>query len=92
MGNLLYSIGLSLLDVGVKRLLAGAGLGLVVYSGLKTLFDTMINNAVASFQGGGDLALSFLGLSGMDTALSIVISAALVRVTILSSQLHLVKS
>lgn len=92
MGNFLYNIGLSLLDIGIKRALAGAGLGLAVYTGLKALFDSMIEKAISSMQGGSDIALAFLGLSGMDTALSIIISALLVRVTILSSQIHLVKS
>lgn len=92
MGNFLYQIGLSLLDIGIKRALAGAGLGLVVYKVLKTMFDKMISSGIASMQSGSDIALAFLGISGLDTALSIVISAALVRVTILSSQIHLVKS
>jgi hypothetical protein len=92
MGNMFYQIGLALMQVGIKRLLLGAGLGLVSYKALSNIFDNMISNAIANMQGGSDIALSFLGLSGMDTALSIVISAALVRVTIASSQLHLARS
>lgn len=92
MGNFLYNIGLSLLDIGIKRLFLGAGLGLVSYTTLKTIFDTLINNALQSMNSGLDLALSFLGLSGVDTALSIVISAMLIRVTILSAQLHIIKN
>ena len=92
MGNMFYQIVLSLMQVGIKRLLLGAGLGLVSYTALSNIFDNMISNAIANMQGGSDIALSFLGLSGMDTALSIVISAALVRVTIASSQLHLTKA
>ena len=92
MGNMFYQIVLSLMQVGIKRLLLGSGLGLVSYTALSNIFDNMISDAIANMQGGSDIALSFLGLSGMDTALSIVISAALVRVTIASSQLHLIKS
>ena len=92
MGNFLYQIGLSLFAVGIKRILMGAGLGLVSYTALSKIFDNMISNAISNMQGGSDIALSFLGLSGMDTALSIVISAALIRVTIFSASLHLQKS
>lgn len=92
MGNFFYNIGLSLLDIGVKRLLLGAGLGLVSYTTLKTIFDSMIEKALQSMNSGLDIALSFLGLSGLDTALSIVISAMFIRVTILSAQVHLVRT
>lgn len=92
MGNFLYNIGLSLLDIGIKRLLLGAGLGLVSYTTLKTIFDSMIEKALQSMNSGLDIALSFLGLSGLDTALSIVISAMFIRVTILSAQVHLVRT
>lgn len=91
MGNFLYNIGLSLLDIGIKRALTGAGVGLAVYTGLKTLFDKMIEKAMLSMNDGMDLVLNFFGLAGVDTALSIVISATLVRVTILSAQVHVVK-
>ena len=92
MGNFLYQIGLSLLAVGIKRILMGAGLGLFSYTALKSIFNNMIDSGIGQMQSGGDIALSFLGLSGMDTALSIVISAALIRVTIFSASLHLQKS
>lgn len=92
MGNFFYNIGLSLLDIGVKRLLLGAGLGLVSYTTLKTIFDSMIEKALQSMNSGLDIALSFLGLSGLDTALSIVICAMFIRVTILSAQVHLVRT
>ena len=70
----------------------GAGLGLASYAGLSTMLDSMINDAVAQMQGGSAIALAFLGMSGMDTALSMVMSAVLVRATIFGASLSLVKT
>ena len=91
MGNFLYNIGQGLLSISIKQALAGAGLGLVSYAGLSTMLDKMINDAVAQMQGADAVALAMLGISGMDTALSMVLSAALVRATIFSTKLSLVK-
>ena len=91
MGNFLLNIGYSLLSIGIKRALMGAGLGLASYAGLSTMLDRMITNATMQMQGGSDVALAFLGISGMDTALSMIMSAALVSVTIFGAKLSLVK-
>ena len=92
MGNLLFNIGQSLLSVGIKKALLGAGLGLASYAGLSTMLDNLITKANTQMQGGDAIALAFLGLSGMDTALSLVMSAVLVRATIFGASLSLVKT
>jgi hypothetical protein len=91
-GNFLFNIGQSLLSIGIKKALLGAGLGLASYAGLSTMIDSMINNATAQIQSGDAIALAMLGISGMDTALSMVLSAVLVRATIFSASLSLVKN
>lgn len=92
MGNLLFNIGQSLLSIGIKKALMGAGLGLASYAGLSAMLDNMITSAVLQMQGGSDVALAFLGMSGMDTALSMIMSAVLVRATIFGASLSLVKT
>ena len=92
MGNFLLNIGQSLLSVGIKKALLGAGLGVASYAGLSSMLDSMINASVAQMQGGSAIALSFLGMSGMDTALSMVMSAVLVRATIFGATLSIVKA
>lgn len=92
MGNFLFNIGQSLLSIGIKKALMGAGLGLASYAGLSAMLDSMITKAVTQMQGGSAVALAFLGISGMDTALSMVMSAVLVRATIFGASLSLVKT
>ena len=92
MGNFLFNIGQSLLSIGIKKALMGAGLGLASYTGLSAMLDNMITSAVVQMQGGSAVALAFLGMSGMDTALSMVMSAVLVRATIFGASLSLVKT
>lgn len=92
MGNFFYNIGQSLLSVGIKKALMGAGLGAASYTGMSTMLDSMISQSVSQMQGGSDIALAMLGMSGMDTALSMVLSAVLVRATIFGASLSLVKT
>ena len=92
MGNFLFNIGQSLLSIGIKKALMGAGLGLASYTGLSAMLDSMITSAVVQMQGGSAVALAFLGMSGMDTALSMVMSAVLVRATIFGAGLSLIKT
>lgn len=92
MGNLFLSIGQTLLSIGIKKALMGAGLGLASYAGLSVMLDSIITKATLQMQGGSAIALSFLGMSGMDTALSMIMSAVLVRATIFSASLSLYKT
>lgn len=92
MGNFLFNLGQDLLSIGIKRGLMGAGLGVASYSGVSTMLDIMITQSFADIQGADPIALAVLGMSGMDTALSMVISAVLVRATIFGAGLSLFKT
>lgn len=89
--NLLYRVGESLLSVGIKKALAGAGLGLGTYAGISTLLDKMIADANAMLATGDGKILSMIGLTGIDTALSIILSACVIRATISSTSVFVTK-
>lgn len=91
LGDLLYSVGNSLLSGSLKRILTGAGLGLVTYASLSTLLEKLISDANAQLATGDGAILSILGLSGIDTALSMVLSACIIRVTIYGTQIRIIK-
>lgn len=92
MVNLFYAMFQSLLAMGAKKVLLGAGLGLASYATFSTVLRSIILGAAAEMQSGGAVALSYLALSGMDTALSLVFSAVLVRATMMGASLSLVKT
>ena len=77
--------------MGLKKVLLGAGLGLVSYASMSTVLRSIILGAAAEMQGGSAAALAYLSLSGMDTALSLVFSAILVRSTMMGARLSLVQ-
>lgn len=89
--NLLYQMFQSLLAMGAKRVLLGAGLGLVSYATFSTVLRTIILGAAAEMQSGSAVALAYLSLSGLDVALSLVFSAVLVRSTMMGATLSLVQ-
>ena len=89
--NIFYQMFQSLLAMGAKRVLMGAGLGLVSYATFSTVLRSIILNAASEINSGGGVALSYLALSGMDTALSLVFSAVLVRSTMMGAKLSLVQ-
>ena len=91
LGDLLYSVGNSLLNGALKRILTGAGLGLVTYASLSTLLEKLILDANTKLQEGDGEILSIIGLSGADTALSMVLSACIIRVTIYSTQVRVIR-
>lgn len=82
LGELLYDVGNSLLNGALKRVLQGAGLGLVSYAGISEMLESIIERANAQLLNGGGYALSILGLGGVDTCLSIVLSACIIRATL----------
>lgn len=90
--NLIYRVGESLLSVGIKKALAGAGLGLATYQGISSLLNKMIADANSMLATGDGRILSMIGLTGIDTALSIILSACVIRATITSSSVFLVSN
>ena len=91
MGDLLYKVGDYLLANSIKRALTGAGLAFASYQVLDTVVSSMIDKAVANIQSASTIALSFMAISGIDTALSIVASAMIARLTIMQAHLYLTK-
>lgn len=89
--NLLYTVGTNLLTISIKKALLGAGLGLATYEGLTTLFDSMMNQAMNSLKYGDSKVLAIVGITGIDVALSVIVSACVIRATIASSSVILTK-
>lgn len=79
LSELLYDVGNSLLKGALKRVLQGAGLGLVSYAGISEMLETIIERANAQLAQGDGYALSILGLGGVDTCLSMILSACIIR-------------
>lgn len=91
---------MALADIGVKVLtifgsrslatiLTGAGLGLATSQFILTILNRYIDYAVNQMSGISVIGL--LGLCGFDQALSIIIAALVMRATIQSQSISLVK-
>lgn len=85
-----WALGL-LLGSALKRILIGAGLALVSSQAIQALIDTYINKALSGMSFAGSSAIMFLGLSGADVAISILIGALMARVFIEASKIGLRK-
>lgn len=74
----------------VKNSLTGAGLGLGSYVALQALYETFLSHLQGNFS---QLANIFyaINMSGLDVALSIVVSAINIRIFMNSKQLFLRK-
>jgi len=68
----------------IPTVLVGAGLSLATYTGLSPLIDSMLQNAVNSLSGMPLEAVQWTLLAGVGEALSILGSAILSRLTIVS--------
>lgn len=82
---MLYRLGESLLSASIKKALTGAGLGLATYAGVTTMLEKLIADANAQLATGQGYVLSILGLGGIDTAISIILSACIIRLTMTST-------
>lgn len=91
MGKVLYTIGVYLLGSAFKRILLGSGLALVSSQVILTLIQTYISYALSNTSFGTSSVLSFLGISGSDVAISVLIGAITARATIEASKLGLKK-
>lgn len=92
LSELLYRLGESLLSVSIKKALTGAGLGLATYAGVTSMLDKLIADANAQLATGDGYVLSIIGLGGIDTAISIVLSACVIRMTITSTSVFITKA
>lgn len=97
MGKLLQKLLDVVLTGGLKKLLLGAGLSLVsitiVYTVLNYYLDKVLNQLQTLGAVGqiGQIGIALMGIAGVDTALSIVIGAYIVKFTIKKSQVFLSK-
>ena len=91
MGKILFTIGTYLLGSALKRILIGAGLGLVSSQVILSIIDTYIGKAMSNMNFSAGTALQFLGLSGADVALSVLIGALIERATLEASKIGLKK-
>lgn len=79
------------LSTALGRLLTGAGLTLAVASGIVALFDTMLNSVIANFGAIPATVASFVNISGVDVALSLIVSALIARQGLLSVRVFVAK-
>lgn len=80
-----------LLGSAVKRILIGAGLALISSQAIQGLIDVYITKALNGMNFAGSSAIMFLGLSGADVAISILIGALMARAFIEASKIGLRK-
>lgn len=76
---MLYGIGTALTSSFIKKAMMGAGVGVGSYAGLSSVLDKMIYDSIGILYQGDTIVLQILGLVGVDTALSMILSACLVR-------------
>ena len=79
------------LESAIKRLLVGAGLGLVSMITIQTYFDQKLQQAINQTGAFDNWVLGLLAIAKMDTCLSIIVAAVIARVAISSAQLSLKK-
>lgn len=75
----------------IKKSLAGAGVGVSTYTGTTIIMNKIFYDSTSMLYRGDSDVLALLGLGGVDTALSLIISACFTRATIASSHLFLTK-
>lgn len=91
MGKILFTIGSYLLGTALKRILIGAGLGLVSSQAILSIINIYIQKATNNMNFGAGTVMQFLGLSGADIALSVLIGALIARATLEASKIGLKK-
>ncbi len=74
----------------IKQLLTGAGLGLASSVVVKTILNMYIDRALNGL--GGVQVSGLLAIGGLDVAISVIIGALIMRATILSFNVQLVKA
>lgn len=90
---LLLVIGFAL-SGAVKKMLVGAGLGLVSMIFISSIFQRYLNQALhySTFDNNADVLYALISLSQADYCISIIISAVVARVAINAMTLTLSKS
>jgi hypothetical protein len=89
--RLLYWVIGFVLGSALKRILLGAGLAIVSSQIILNIINVYINKALSGMSTGASSAMAFLGLSGADVAISILIGALIARATMEAMNLGLKK-
>jgi hypothetical protein len=79
------------LSTALGRLLVGAGLTLAVASGIVALFDTMLDSVIANFDNVPATVAALVNISGVDVALSLIVSALISRQGLMAIKVFVAK-
>lgn len=91
MGKLLYLVGTYLLSDALKRVLLGAGIGLVSSQIILTIVHAALDKMQNAMTGITGPAAAFLSLSGADVAMSVIAAALLTRAAFEASKIGIRK-
>nr|DAN79135.1 MAG TPA: Minor Head Virion Protein G6P [Inoviridae sp.] len=78
-----------ILQSGIKRLLMGAGLGLTSGAVVLVVFNYYLTKFINAFDMIDSDYIGLLGLMGVDKAVSMIVGAYVIRLTILSTRLSI---
>lgn len=92
MGELILQTGNFLLAGAIRRMLTGAGLTLATAGVTNTILNSLISDLREEMGNMPELALALIDLSGVDVAISLMLSAVLTRNAISSAQIFLTKA
>lgn len=81
------NVGNVILHSGIKRLLLGAGLGLTSGAVVLVVFNYYLTKFINTFDMIDSDYIGLLGLMGVDKAVSMIVGAYVIRLTILSTRL-----
>ena len=79
------------LSTALGRLLVGAGLTLAVASGIVALFDSMLESVIANFDNVPATVAALVSISGVDVALSLIVSALISRQGLMAIKVFVAK-
>lgn len=79
------------LSTALGRLLAGAGLTLAVASGITALFDSMLESVIVNFENIPATVAALVNISGVDIALSLIVSALISRQGLIAIRVFVAK-
>lgn len=91
MGDLLLLTLNQWLSTALGRLLVGAGLTLAVASGIVALFDSMLESVIANFDNVPATVAALVNISGVDVALSLIVSALISRQGLMAIKVFVAK-
>ena len=79
------------LSTALGRLMVGAGLTLAVASGIVALFDSMLESVIANFDNVPATVAALVNISGVDVALSLIVSALISRQGLMAIKVFIAK-